>query len=313
MKTHLKELSQWELSYVLGLPAGEFDWLDFKDSRWLDLSPKCMDKLSEYVSAFANYDGGYLVIGVADPKPGHALQTDDGVALDMKKDLKSWLEDIIPQLTDPPIQKLNVHVITDPAGQSPRAGRALIAIHVGPSEAAPHQARDRRYYTRVGTKLSAVGHRAVLDILSRRRDPVVQTQVFVNFNRHAGKHNIFWRVTNLSNVFARYVMTRMEIPININGHHIKFDRETMRVLDDGKTTVWPLIGSNHLAQPLFPHGTIAREFEFELAGPAIYCPTPPFIRFRTFADQMAPMEGTICLEDAVNLTRNKTVEPSPTP
>ena len=310
MSTQLKDVSQWDLAYVRGLPVGEFDWLDFKDSRWLDFTPKCLDKLSEYVSAFANYDGGYLVIGIKDPIPGHALQTDDGVPIDSKRDLKSWLEDVVPNLTDPPIQRLNLHLVTDPACQSPLANRALIAIHIQPSDAAPHQARDHKYYTRVGTKLSAIGHRAVLDILNRKRNPVVQTQIFVNFHPHGGKHNIFWRVTNLSNVFARYVMTRMDIPINIHGHLIKFDGETMRVLDDGKTTIWSLTGSNHFAQPLFPHGTLSRQYEFELAGPASHQPTPEFIRFQTFADHMEPAEGIIALEDAVNLTRNKMAKPS---
>lgn len=307
---HLRDISQWDLAYVRGLPVGEFDWLDFKDSRWLDLTPKCLDKLSEYVSAFANYDGGYLVIGIRDPKPGHAIETDDGVPLHIKNELKPWLEDIIPNLTDPPVQRLNVHLITDPTTVSPVSGHALVVIHIQPSDAAPHQARDHKYYTRIGTKLSSIGHKAVLDILNRRRDPVVKTEVFVNFHPHGGKHNVYWRVTNLSNVFVRYVMSRMEIPIHIHGRRIEFERETMRVLDDGQTTVWPLIGSNHLAQPLFPHGTVARQFEFEVAGPPVGQPTLPFIRYRTFADHMAPVEGTIALDEAVNLIRKKKAEPT---
>ena len=311
MNTHLKDISQWYLTYVSGFPVGEFDWLDFKDSRWLDLTPKCLDKLSEYVSAFANYGGGYLVIGIRDPKPGHAIETDEGVPLDIKNDLKSWLEDIIPNLTDPPVQRLNVHLVSDPTTQSPVAGHVLVVVHIQPSDAAPHQARDRKYYTRIGTKLSAVGHQAVLDILNRRRNPTVRTEVFVNINRHGGKHNVFWRVTNLSNVFARYVMSRIDVPIYIHYTYIKFSVDTMRVLDDGQTTVWPLIASNHLAQPLFPHGTIARQFEFEIACSSTGQPTLPFIRYRTFADHMEPVDGTIALDEAVNLTRDKTAAPTP--
>jgi hypothetical protein len=101
-----------DLTYVRGLPVGEFDWLEFKDSRWLDLT-KCLDKLSEYASAYANYDGGYLVIGIKNPRHGHAIETDDGVPLNIKPDLKGWLEDIIPTLTDPPLQRLSVHLISD--------------------------------------------------------------------------------------------------------------------------------------------------------------------------------------------------------
>lgn len=306
----LKDISQWDISFVRGLPVGEFDWIDFKDSRFLDLSAKCLDRLSEYVSAFANYDGGYLVIGVKNPKTGYPLETDEGVALNIKPDLKGWLEDIIPNLTDPPVQRLNVHLVTDSAMMSPVAGSALVVIHIQPSDAAPHQARDHKYYTRIGTRLGSIGHQAVLDIINRKRNPVVRTEIFVNFHSSGSEHSVLWRVTNLSNVFARYVLTRMDIPINICGFHIRFDRETMRVLEStegGQIMVWPLIGSNHLAQPLFPHGTISRKFKFDIAGPPIKLSTTSLISFRTFADHMEPVDGTIALDDAVNLLRkNKT-------
>lgn len=309
---HLKDIAEWDLAYLKGLPADEFDWLDFKDSRWLDVSSKCLNKLSTYVSAFANYDGGYLVIGIRDPKPGLPLELDQGVPLNIKKDLKSWLEDIIPNLTDPPVQRLNVHVITDPEGQCPIAGNAIVILHIPRSDAAPHQARDRKYYTRTGTKLNAIGHQAVVDILNRKQHPVVQTEVFVNFDRSVqGAHHIFWRVTNLSNVFARYVMTRIEIPINIQGKSIKFDGMTKRILNDGKTYVWSLTGSNHLAQPLFPHGSVSKKFDFETDHLTSGLQTLPHIHFQTFADQMEPIKGTIALEDAVNLTRKPPKRSSP--
>lgn len=287
-----------------GLPVGEFDWLDFKDSRWLDLSAsKWMDDLSPYISAFANYDGGCLVIGVRDPKTGQELEIDAGVPINVKNNLKSWLEDIIPNLVDPPIQRLNVHLITDPAGNAPAAGNALVVFHIPPSDAAPHQARDHKYYTRVGSKNRAIGNKAVLDILNRKRNPIVQTEIYVNFPRSGCKGNVFWRVTNLSNVFVRYVMTRMEIPISLNGNFINFEGETIQVLEDNETVAWRFSLSNHLAHPLFPHGTVSRQFDFILMPPFTTRQTLPFIRYRTFADHMDPIEGTISIDDALNITR----------
>jgi len=221
MSTHLKDISQWDLAYVQGLPTGEYDWLEFKDSRWLE-SPKYLDNLSNYVSAFANYDGGYLVIGITNPKTGDPLQPDQGVPLDFKNDMKSWLEDIVPNLTDPPVRRLNVHLIADPEGLQPRKGNVIVVLHIPPSDAAPHQAGDRKYYTRLGTKLRAIGHQAVLDIVNRRRNPTVKTEIFVNFNPPPSASNICWRVTNLSNVFARYVMTRMWVPMVICGRSLHF-------------------------------------------------------------------------------------------
>jgi len=306
MNTQLKDISLWDLDYVRGLPVGEFDWIDFKHSRWID-NGKFLDELSEYVSAFANYDGGFLVLGIRNPHGGKPLELDGGVDLNKKggkQGLKSWLEDIIPNLTDPPIPKLNIHVITDPAGISFSTGWGLIVIHIPPSDAAPHQAKDKKYYNRIGSKLSAIGHRAVLDILNRKRNPIVKTEIYVNFNQLGGEDNIFWRVTNLSNVFARYVMTRMEIPVHSNGIFIEFPDTNMELLDDGKTTVWRLTGSNHRDQPLFPQGVITKKFIFK-AGRGCRSLTPNFIRYRTFADNMPPEEGIIPLEDASSLTRKK--------
>jgi predicted HTH transcriptional regulator len=300
----LKDISQWDLDYVRGLPVGEFDWLEFKDSRWIDDLNKCLESLSLYVSAFANYDGGYLVIGVADPSPGKPVQIDTGVNIEAHKGLKSWLEDIIPNLTDPPTQRFNIHVIMDPTAVSLSEGRGLIVIHIPPSDAAPHQAKDKKYYNRIGSKLSAIGHRAVLDILNRKQNPKVKTEIYINFNQMGGEDNIFWRVTNLSNVFARYVMTRMEIPVHSNGIFIEFPDTNMELLDDGKTRVWRLTGSNHRDQPLFPQGVITKKFIFK-AGRGCSSLTPNFIRYQTFADNMPPEEGIIPLEDASSLTRKK--------
>jgi len=35
--------------------------------------------MSKYVSAWANYDGGYVIFGVKDPQPGHPLTIDGGI------------------------------------------------------------------------------------------------------------------------------------------------------------------------------------------------------------------------------------------
>jgi hypothetical protein len=298
LSMHLKDVSQWDLAYVRGLPAGEFDWLDFKDSRWLDLTQKCLDKFSSYVSAFANYDGGYLVVGVKDPEPGQGIQIGEGVPLSLKPDLKGWLEDIIPNLTDPPVKRLNVHLITDVAAQVPTAGHALVVVHIPQSDAAPHQAADHKYYTRIGSKLSALGHKAVLDIVNRKRIPRVRTEIIVNLDPHGERHNVFWRVTNLSNVFVRYVMTKMDIPTNVQGYRIRFPGETIRILDDGQVPVWSLIGSNSNTEPLFPYGTVSHKFEFQVDGTVVAQPSLSVIRFRTFADCMEPAEGMVPIDAA---------------
>mgnify|MGYP001351587191 CR=1 FL=1 len=107
----LAPLHEWTIEYVKRLPTTELEWLDFKQSPWLKPDEATFNKLSTYVSAFANYSGGYLVIGCKNPQPGMELEFDEGVDFSMKNGLQDWLEDKIPGLVDPPISGIGVQPI----------------------------------------------------------------------------------------------------------------------------------------------------------------------------------------------------------
>ena len=101
---HLRDFSLWDEDYVAALPVAEFDWLEYKASdKFAD--PRWPDDMSKYVSAWANYDGGYIIFGVNDPIPGVPLVIDGGIPQTFKPNLLNWLDDLIPQLvaTDPEI------------------------------------------------------------------------------------------------------------------------------------------------------------------------------------------------------------------
>lgn len=100
----MREVREWDEVYILNIPAGEHDWVEFKEARSLDLNlpgvreSDVRNKLSEQISAFANTGGGTIVYGIADAAPGTARMVDDngGVSLSIKGGIKEWLEDIIP-------------------------------------------------------------------------------------------------------------------------------------------------------------------------------------------------------------------------
>jgi len=165
----LAPISEWTPEYVLSLPKDEFDWLDFKRSDWLTLDAECLDSLSRYLSAWANYDGGYLIIGIE--VGGAQLKADSGVDLTQKGGLKDWLEDKLPILVDDPLPQIGVASI--PHRQE--AHRGFVVIHVPASDRAPHQARNHRFYTRVGSKLQPLSKRAILDIINRQKYPRVRS------------------------------------------------------------------------------------------------------------------------------------------
>jgi hypothetical protein len=253
--SHLKEIAHWDEQYLLSLPPGEFDWLEYKSSPWLSLDPSCLESISKYCSAFSNFEGGYLIIGLADPD-GQSSPTIEsgGVDLTIKPDLKSWLEDKVPNLVDPPLSQLGVAIIgPDGPSSSILPGRGVIVFHVPSSVGAPHQARDKKFYTRLGSKLAPLNTRAVIDISERRRLPSVETRLKLNWGL-PDRSNLHWKVINTSDVFVRHVAVRIRFPVECRGSNIYFEGGTLDEEDGAH--FWTLTTSNNAGTPLFPGGGI---------------------------------------------------------
>lgn len=163
------DATRWTLDHLAALERSEHDFQEFKSTGFMvdpktgDVRGDFRDHLSKQVSAFSNASGGRLLLGIDDRG-----EPDDGVPRRLRpKGTREWLEDLIPGLVDPPLKRFNVFEVplTD--------ARAVFVVEVPPSEDAPHQARDKRYYLRIAGKSRPMGHRQVLDILHRSRDPEV--------------------------------------------------------------------------------------------------------------------------------------------
>jgi hypothetical protein len=218
----MKPIADWNEMDVLALPRGEHDWVEFKGSRALDFSLPgvkegvVLDEMSKQVAAFANSGGGTLVYGVSETGPTGARVVDmGGIRLALRgRSTKEWLEDVIPNLVDYPLSRLNVYVIggVGPATQiTPDHG--LVVIEVPDSESAPHQARDKCYYARVAGKSRPVGHRLVQDMFSRTRHPTLD----LHLSLHERGASILLQAfcSNSGRVYANYVNGFLEIPIEI--------------------------------------------------------------------------------------------------
>jgi hypothetical protein len=218
----MKPTAEWDEAYVLSLPSGEFDWVEFKSSRLLDLllprvkEADVRNELSKQLSAFSNSGGGALVYGIADPVAGQPLQVDGGgVSVDCKdKSTKEWLEDIIPNLVEFPITRFNVYPIgPSDAASGIAAGKAIFVIEIPDSEQAPHQATDRKYYARIGGKSVPVSHRFVADIFGRSKYP--QLEMVFGVTRGAEDDDLLilraW-CRNSGRVLARFVVIEILLP-----------------------------------------------------------------------------------------------------
>lgn len=214
----LREIGLWDEEYLKTLPVGEFDWLDFKASRWLE--GQWLDEASEYLSAFANFDGGYLIIGVEDPATTGKVKPDGGIRRSIKNGIKEWMEDKLPNLVEPRLDRIAIQDIGGSGGHSEiKPDCCVLVAYVPPSAGAPHQARNHKYYTRLGSKLSPLGHRAVMDIVNRARHPVIETTL--SFVMGTRKHHLCWHVENKSAVMARFVSTEVRFPVIVGQHFVK--------------------------------------------------------------------------------------------
>lgn len=246
----MKPVHEWDEEYVLSLPHGEFDWLEAKGRKGIDLTlpsvkeSDVLENLAKEVSAFANSGGGQLVLGLANPssKIDKWVVDDGGIPLSIKGKIstKEWLEDVIPNLVEFPITKFNVYPITSKEINSQiLPGRALYVIDIADSPQAPHQSRyDNKYYARVAGKSRPIDHRLIVDMMSRRQYPIIELEfeiekefikgeprngltsfTYLNGTRPPEKdtnaYTLIIRASNKGKVYAQYVNAFIYIPIQL--------------------------------------------------------------------------------------------------
>jgi hypothetical protein len=165
---------RWTEADLEALGPDELDFQEYKGAAWFyDRGTITADfhvRLSKQVSAFANGAGGHIIIGLDDQG-----QVDGGVPTNLKGGgTRSWLEDIVPSLVDPPLSTFNIYEVTRESESSRIApGHAVYVVAVPSSDTAPHQGLDHRYYLRIAGKSRPMGHVHVQDVLRRTRHPQV--------------------------------------------------------------------------------------------------------------------------------------------
>jgi len=299
----LRPVWEWDEAYIAGLPAAEFDFLEWKASDWLTDNESCMNDLSRYISAFANYDGGYLIIGVPDPERTGKVQSDAGVDPHFKNGVKSWLEDKLPALVSDRVSKINVAEIHPCGGECGiSSGRVVVAIHVPPSEGAPHQARDGKYYNRIGSKLVAIRHRELMDVLGRRKNPSIAVTIRLT-EVAVFRWALGIRVLNTSRVLARHVCVVVDLPCYLDRALITAPTDTLMLLDAGVQVA--RFRRTNSDEVLFPEGDLGWNQKIETSSiamaPASWreIPTIHDIRYRAYADEMPMIRGSLAPSEVV--------------
>lgn len=159
----IQELEEADIQFLINNDVRESVQLEFKQA--LDTSNEAKKMLCRQVSALANSQGGYLIVGVTE---------DDGVAdaingipktVDSTK-TEEWVEQVlnsnITQRVAPLVMKV-IDIETDPDNM-------VLVIHVPLSPRAPHMVTfgvENRYYVRHNTQTSRAEEYEVRDIFVR--------------------------------------------------------------------------------------------------------------------------------------------------
>lgn len=334
----MKPANEWDEEYIYALPMGEFDWLEVKGRRGIDLTlpnikeSDALEVLSKEISAFANTGGGFLLYGMKDPRKVGKWEVDDG-GIEMsspKGDLKEWLEDVIPHQVDFPLTNFNVYAIQASKPNSEiQAGRAVYLIEIQDSLQAPHQAKDKKYYARVAGKSVPIGHRLVGDIMGRRQNPNLEiefwieenTERFTNSQGRPVVHTsyILWvRAQNTGRVYANYVNCFIDIPwVLLNNDKLKyiqdqirgkeyyreyFDNTTRDLIDVKVTGFGPARETHGPARfvPMLPSRSRTWKIELSDALPDVE-KAEHIIKWSLFADNSPSTQGEVKIESIERL------------
>jgi len=209
-------MSKYTYSYLQQIVDDQeqerFD-LEFKRCdalRWKDRSEKkeVIDNLSKDVSAMANSDGGVVIYGIEenpDYSTAEKIDPDAFTSSEGGTKKQEWLDQVIRDSIYPHPEVTITTIFKD---DDLKTDEWYFVVEVTKGMVA-HQARDKKFHTRVNTTTAAMEYYEILDVMNRSGAPDLH---FVpKITKLENQLYILPRVENRTNVTARDTQMRISI------------------------------------------------------------------------------------------------------
>jgi hypothetical protein len=217
-----KRLEEWDNAYVESIDVTERTTLELKGSHCVENLGKT---IGDVVSAFANFDGGHIIVGATNLQSSKTIVSDGLLDLRSKgrQGLKEWLETKIYRLSDPPVRSFDVKEFT-------LAGGNLAVIEIRPSDDAPHQDNETHlFYGRNGSLCYALSTTQIKDILQRQKAPILEIQqlrIKEGLAPDKGRHFILsFIVANVGKVVCQSHLVAIRIPLKFGSTLVGIDNQ----------------------------------------------------------------------------------------
>jgi len=140
----LHKQNQYDIDFIESLINNEIEEsinIDFKSAEALDKADKKKAEISKDVSAFANSNGGIIIYGLSETNhKASSISYVDGNVF-----TKEWLEQIINSTVYRTIPGLKIF----PIRKNGDINKTIYVVQIPENlEAAPHMAKDKRFYRR---------------------------------------------------------------------------------------------------------------------------------------------------------------------
>lgn len=161
----------WDKTDINNLLGESEDYKrEFKQAGWVIGKPRNIrnDAISKAVSAFANADGGNLILGIEEKSAvAHKV-----TPLDENIFSKEQLQQIIDHNIQPKIEGLIIHRVEWDATKH----EVVYVIEI-PRSYMAHQAKDLKYYQRrSGATTEPMTHSEIVDVMGRGQHPKIELE-----------------------------------------------------------------------------------------------------------------------------------------